>query len=165
LIPRRRERPSGCGGRAGYPPQLEQEFALSSQRRVSSSVQPGTAKRAPGEAALGLGSTIALWAARRCGFDALGRCTRGGIRRRKQRDHQAQREKRGKNRAHRNCSNQMIDVKRPSFRVARTHNMRRKLGQRVDRPVCPARSLQRAGSGKKPPRLFDHVVRPAISQA
>jgi len=73
MIPR--ERPSDRGGRADYPPQLEQEFALSSQRRVSSSVQPGTAKRAPGEAALGLGSTIASWAARKCGFDALERCT------------------------------------------------------------------------------------------
>jgi hypothetical protein len=63
------DRPQGGGRRAGYPPQREQELALSNQRRVSSSVQPGTAKRAgvTDGFALGLGSTMTFRGARMCG--------------------------------------------------------------------------------------------------
>jgi hypothetical protein len=46
---------------------------LSSQRRVSSSVQPGTAKRAGGVTA-GLGSAMTCWGVRRCTVRGLERC-------------------------------------------------------------------------------------------
>ena len=59
--------------RGGYPPQLVQGLALSNQRRVYSSVQPGTAKRA-GAVTPWLGRTMTCWGVRKCTVGGLERC-------------------------------------------------------------------------------------------
>src|SRR6266581_6218433 len=64
---------ASAGAARGYPPQLVQGLALSNQRWVSSSVQPGTAKRA-GAVTPWLGRAMTCWGVRKCTVGGLERC-------------------------------------------------------------------------------------------